>query len=280
MTETALTRAESGLRAHPIMVFVAGTFLVQAGLGWLSTEGLVRRGWFEWSFLIKPAAALAMAYWLDGRQGVLGVARPLVRFQAHPGWYLFALTLLPAILLASVYLHRGLTGSLDTPVRFDWWAFQKPYPRMYFVIAAMSLADEIAYFGFVYTRLAPRITGLKASLWVAVCWSISYTPRIFMESEMMADSTIPLWLFILNFLTLTPICAWVYGSTKSGMLVSLSQITANFSLLVLPVMPKTAGTLAVFGIMCVLMGVVSWFLVYRYGARYLTVSGQAPALGS
>jgi len=36
----------------------------------------------------------------------------------------------------------------------------------------------------------------------------------------------------------------------------------------------------VFGIMVALMGIVSAFLVHRYGARYLTVSGQAPVFGA
>ena len=50
-----------------------------------------------------------------------------------------------------------------------------------------------------------------------------YMPRILLKSEMMADATIPPVLFVANFLTLSPICAWVYGSAKSGFLVSLCR---------------------------------------------------------
>lgn len=199
----------------------------------------------------------------------------MTRVRLHWGWYVVAFLGMPIILLATVYGHRLLTGTLHVPVEYNFWSVTGWYPRAWFGMTVMSIADEIAFFSFTYKRLAPRFTGIRASLITAAIWTISYGPRMTMHSDMMADSSMPYWVLGAFFFTVAPICAWVYGSTKSAFLVVVLQLVANFGTLSLPILPGHTGTNAVYLTQSAIMVFVSWVLVRIYGGKYLNVQ-RAP----
>jgi hypothetical protein len=269
-----ITQIRNWARRYQIALFLFLLVAVQSGAAVLVSEGLIRRGFFEWSFMAKPGLALLFAWFLDGNKGFFALAKPLGHFRVHPVWYLFSIASLPFLLWISVYVHWGLYGDPNVPVRFDYYYFYTFSPGMYFSMTMMSIADELAFFGFVYARLAPRFTGLIAAQITAACWTFSYTPRLFMHSEMLADATLPFWLLHLNFMALAPICAWLYGSTKSAFLVVILQVAANFATLAMPILPVHTGTLSTYVVQSLVMGVGTIILVRMYGARHLTRSGQ------
>jgi hypothetical protein len=280
MAIAVVTSLRRKLQEHEVLSFVIVIFLAQASLAWLASRGTIRTGYSEWSFLLKPAIAFSFAWLLGGFASVLGMIPPLARFRVGARWYLFALVVFPLILLASVYLHRLGTGRLDEEVVIDLWAIREPQLGLYLVICAISFADEVAFFGYSYTRLVKKYSAITSCVLVALAWSLSYSPRIFMQSGMMADATIPQSLFTANFLALTPICAWVYNSTKSALLVILMQVTTNLGILAIPVLPQDAGSTAPFEIKIVLMALLSAYLVFRFGSKYLTVDDRVAQVGS
>lgn len=263
------------LQKYQILVFVVVMLSVQTTVAYLVDHQVLRKGYFEWSFLVKPGTALAIIFLLEGKDGIWDVCKSMLRIRLHWGWYAVAFLLMPAILLATVYVHRLLTGTLHVPVKYDFWSFTGWYPRTWFGMTAMSVADEVAFFSFTYKRLAPRFTGIRAAMITAAIWTISYAPRLSMDSGMMADSTMPLWVLGAFFFTVAPICAWVYGSTKSAFLVVVLQLVANFGTLSLPILPVHTGTNWVYITQSVLMAIISVLLVRIYGAKYLNVQ-RAP----
>lgn len=257
------------LRRYLIPVYLFLILIVQGGAAYLAREGYVRTGFFEWSFICKPAIAVMLCGLVDGKPGLKSILGPLVHWRVHVGWYLFAFFSVPVLLVLSVLAHHLIYGN---PVTFNPWAMTSFHPRMHFSITMMALADELAFFGFVYARLAPRFTGLLASQIAGIVWTLSYAPRMLMESDMMADNTMPFWALGANLMVIAPICAWVYGSTKSAFLVVVLQVAANLTTLSLPILPKHAGEsnyyFAIAG-----MALGSLLLAAIYGAQHLTKSG-------
>ncbi len=260
------------IRKYQILIFVVLMLAVQCGSAALVKLGIIPRGFFEWSFVVKPALALVLILIVDGSGGLSRVMKSLGRVRLSWEWYAIAFLGMPIILLASVYLHRLLTGTLHLPVHFDYWSVTGWYPKTWFLMLVMSIADEVAFFSFTYSRLAPRFTGIRAAVITAFIWALSYAPRLIMESEMLADSTMPYWVLALFFITVTPICAWVYGSTKSAFLVVLLQLIANFGTLILPILPGHTGTIWVYVTQSAIMAVVSVVLVFVYGHEHLKAS--------
>lgn len=257
------------LRKHQITIFVVLMLIVQCVAAAAVKLGLVRRGVFEWSFLAKPGIALALIWLVDGNSGFHSVMKSLFHVRLNWRWYVIAVLGMPAILVSTVYLHRALTGTLDVPVPYNFWSVTGWYPKMWIVMLTMCIADELAFFSFTYTRLAPRFTGLSAALVTAFIWTLSYAPRLIMESDMLADSTMPYWVLGAFFFTVAPICAWVYGSTKSGFLLVLLQLVANFGTLMLPILPGHTGTIWVYVTQSAIMAAVSGALALIYGGKSL-----------
>lgn len=265
------------VRKYQILIFLVAMLAVQSTAALLVNKGLLSGGWFEWSFVAKPGLALLMILLVDGHKGIMKVVRSMMKWKLHPVWYAVAFLGMPALLLVSVYVHRAFTGNLGVPVHFDPWALTGWHPRTWFSMTTMSVADEIAFFSFVYTRLAPRFTGLSASLITSVIWTLSYAPRMTMQSEMMADTSMPYWVLGANFVALAPICAWVYGSTKSAFLVVILQLAANFGTIAMPILPIHTGTNNVYLTQIGIVAIASTLIAFRFGPKYMTTTGLAPA---
>jgi uncharacterized protein len=257
------------LRKHQITIFVVLMLVVQCAAAAVVKAGLMPRGFFEWSFLAKPGIALALIYLVDGADGFTRVMKSLVHVRLNWRWYAIAVLGMPAILLLTVYVYKALTGTLHTPVPYNFWSVTGWYPKMWTVMLTMCIADELAFFSFTYTRLAPRFTGINAALVTAFIWTLSYAPRLIMESDMLADATMPYWVLGAFFFTVAPICAWVYGSTKSGFLLVLLQLVANFGTLMLPILPGHTGTIWVYVTQSAIMAIVSGALAVVYGPKTL-----------
>ncbi|MDX2051560.1 MAG: CPBP family intramembrane glutamic endopeptidase [Polyangiaceae bacterium] len=260
------------MQRHPIAWFLALTMSLQYGLGILTRFSPIAQEIFEWGFSALPLVTLLVAGLTEGKPGVKGLLAPLVRWRVHPYYYLFAIFLLPGFFVLSNYVERLFQGDLSRPVPFTFWALIYPDAQLAALITCASVADEMAWFGYLFVRLQRRYSQVAASLITGVCWALWYIPML-LFSTTVADRTVPPVYFVLNFILLAPLCAWLYQSSKSALLVIAMNVIANYAYFVIPVLPQDAGGPTVFALKVLMMGLGSAFLIWLGRGKQLGAGG-------
>lgn len=250
-------------RKYDVFVFFAAVHAFHLLLIWLSEEGVIRTTFFELAFLFLPPAAMLAAWLSRGRAGLRELLRTALKVRIHWGWYLFAIFLFPVVGLFSILISAAL---FDTPLKLDWYDITNGDLRTFTTITLISVGDELAWFSFGFSRLRESFNAAKTSLIIGIVWFLWYWPRLYF-SDMVADPSIPVPLFCLHFLTLAPLCGWLYQSTKSGVLLVLTQVVGNYAFLVMPVLPQAAGSYMPFAVKVFVMATSTAVLVLLYGKQ-------------
>jgi hypothetical protein len=259
------------LRKYDVPLFVFFCLVSPAVFGWLSSQELIRATYFEFCFLLMPVAAFGLTAITRGRGAFMDMLKSALHWRVHWGWYAVALFSIPAIQLATVLVFQALTGTLGEPLKVDWYDLTHFNAWFLIVVVAVSISDEVAWFSFTLPRMIERHNAFGASLVIGFFWFISYLPRYFL-SDMVADRTIPIPVFALSFITLAPICAWIYLSTKSGVVLVLMQVVGNYTVLTLPVLPQATGSPYTMVVKVALMGAISVALAAIYGTALVRYS--------
>lgn len=251
------------LRKYDVFVFFVAVHLFHLALIWLSEEGVIATTFFELAFVFLPPAALLAAWLSRGRKGAQELMRTVLNVRVHWGWYVFAILLFPVVGVLTILISALLFG---TPLTLDWYDITSFDLRTFITITLVSVGDEVAWFSFGFSRLRERYSPAKTSLIIGIVWFLWYWPRL-IYSDMVADPSIPIPLFCLHFVALAPLCAWLYQSTKSGILLVITQVVANYAFLVMPVLPQAAHSYLPFAVKIVVMVAVTAVLVARYGKQ-------------
>lgn len=264
------------LRKYELPLFVTFSLVSPVVFGALHYARLIRSTYFEFCFVLMPVAAALLTGLTRGRPGLVDMLRDALRWRVHWGWYVVAILSTPAIQLTTVLVFQALTGQLGQPLKVDWYDLTHFNLWFLTVIVAVSISDEVAWFAFSLPRMMEKRSAFSASLILGFFWFVSYLPRYFL-SEMVADRSIPIPVFALSFITLAPICAWIYLSTKSGLVLILMQIISNYTVLTLPVLPQATGSPYTMVVKVVLMGLLSLGLAWRFGTGLTAKAPAAPA---
>lgn len=132
------------------------------------------------------------------------------------------------------------------------------------MITLISIGDEVAWFSYAFPRMKKHFRPIPASLLIGVVWFLWYWPRLYI-SDMVADPSIPIPLFFLHFVAMGSLSAWAYQSTRSGAVLVIMQVVANYAFLVMPVLPQAAGNYYPFAMKVVAMAATTVILVALFG---------------
>ena len=114
--------------------------------------------------LIVPALAVLITAWLSGRAGVRQLFAGLLRWRIGVARWLLVLLALPVITLGVA----AATGTLEAPPK-GWLDLILVYlVTLVVVLITANLLEEMAWTGFVQTRLMARHGLLRGSLLAAV----------------------------------------------------------------------------------------------------------------
>lgn len=125
--------------------------------------------------LIVPGTALLITSWLSGRAGVRRLLASMVRWRIGTARWALVLLALPALTL----VVAAATGTLTAPPR-GWVNIAITYLlTLLLVLVTANLLEEMAYTGFVHSRLMPRHGLLRGSLLTAIPVFVTHLPLAF-----------------------------------------------------------------------------------------------------
>jgi len=167
------------------------------------------------------------------------------------------IVLLPlAVLLAGIGLAQ-LMGSTEATFQIEsslfpqWWSV---IPLALFILFLGPIPEEIGWRGYLLDGLTPRMPGWKASLIVAIVWSLWHVPLFFIEGyplrEKLGDPAALALYFALLF-PMSQVYTWVFYRTGRSILAAiLFHFFINFF-----------GTLWEADVMTDLISLIFWMVV-------------------
>jgi membrane protease YdiL (CAAX protease family) len=210
------------LRQHPLVSFFvlayAWTWLcwwpvAAAGGQW---ELGIRKEWLTTLGQFGPfAAGLAVAFATGGGQGVRELLGRLVRWRARPVWVGVSLLLLPAAMLAAIFLFSLWHGRLGALHFRDRWS-TLPAHFVYLMILGGPLGEEPGWRGFALPRLQAALGPLRASIWLGVLGAGWHLPLWWLYPP-----PSPFWMFVLGAVLLSFLFTWLLQHTGGSALYSV-----------------------------------------------------------
>lgn len=175
-------------------------------------------------------AALFTLLLIDGKSGVAGLVRRLVR---HPGpaWLLLSAVCLPPLILILTFFIRGYAGTAPDGGYLGLLATFGVNLTAIALVGA-GIGEELGWRGFMLPQLAKRLGALLATCWVALAWLLWHGPAFLLADKGEADPFLP---FVAIMLPLSAVLTWVYYRSGQGLLAPVllhASLNASFYTLV------------------------------------------------
>jgi membrane protease YdiL (CAAX protease family) len=213
--------------AHPLGAFLAVTFAIT----WpyeLLVFGLLDLEFVPWSIpgTFGPAiAAYVVTRSVDGRAGLHALWERMKLWRVGLRWYLFALVVLPAAVVA------GYVFTSDPKQNVDDGAFvvAAAYVSSLLILTLMGGGqEEPGWRGFALPRMQKRWGPLKASLVLGVVWGVWHLPLfVFVPDYDNADpgflNVTAMFLVFTACLTIgfSVILTWLANHTRASVLLAM-----------------------------------------------------------
>jgi hypothetical protein len=207
--------------------------------GGLAESGRLRPGLATLLFyagVFAPAlVAIAMTAYSRGSVGLRALLLPLFRWRVGLRWYVFAMTYLAAVKVATAVVHRVAAG--------EWPAFGwQGLPLMLAATVGSTLiggqaGEEIGWRGYALPRLTERFGLAGASVILGVIWACWHLPLFFVPGTTTTGQSFPLYLVQVTALSVA--IAWLYArSNGSLLLVMLMHAAINNTRNIVPAVAR------------------------------------------
>ena len=207
-------------------------------------------------------APVVTAFFLTARQegdaAVRALARSIVRWRLHPGWYLLSLAVFPAL------------GSAALGLRWLAWGIAPRFPELpslpvflgagALVFVVSGLAEEPGWRGFLQPRLCARFGGIAAGLFVGCVWGLWHMTDLVMHAETFdVHPYYPKFLWIVGA---SLILGWIQAAAGGSVFLAMvGHFGGNLTFLFVPVSPWRGGDLTALLLAAglnFLLGIVLW----------------------
>src|SRR5215203_2023701 len=241
------------IRRHPLITFFVLAFV----LSWWP--------WILYSFDLVPnpivgfgpfLAALVVLAVTEGKTGIVGLLRRMVRWRVGLQWYLVVI-LGPAafsLMVAGIYVVLGGSWAVAAPPSIR----EGPLLLLPLFLAILTLTDglgeELAWRGFALPRLLTQYNALVASLILGVIWALWHLPLVWTEGNAMFHQ--PVWLLLVDITAKSVLFTWVFLHTRGSVLIAMLFHGATNLFIVSPDVAST-GDLT----LPLLAAVAKWVLV-------------------
>ena len=205
------------VRHHPLTSF----FILAYALSWWA--------WIFFAFGIFPTpiasfgpflAALAVLALNEGKSGIVGLFRRMIRWRVAPGWYAVAL-LLPAVLAAAATALNVLLGAQPpSSDELAGWPGILPGFALVLLIPGFGGAwEEPGWRGYAVPRLQRGRSALLASLILAALIAGWHLPLMIAEQIHYSD--------IVLIVAAVIVFNWVFNNANGSVLIVMLMHAAN-----------------------------------------------------
>ena len=205
------------VRRHALTTF----FLLAYALSWwawpLYALGLFPNPVASFGPFLAAIVVLALT---EGKAGLVGLFRRMVRWRVAPGWYAVAL-LLPVVLTAvATVLNVMLGAQAPSPAQLGAW------PGLFSTFAIALLVpgvggawEEPGWRGYAVPRLQYRRSALVASLILGVLIAVWHLPLMVVGQVSYSD--------IVLILAAVIVFNWVFNNARGSVLIIMLMHAAN-----------------------------------------------------
>jgi uncharacterized protein len=210
---------------------------------------------------LGPTLAAVVVVYLRGRwPAIRELLRRLLIWRVGASWYVIAVLLPLALVMAAFGLHRAFDGLEPDGTNLDLWYL--------FILALLvsipfgPLSEEFGWRGYWLPALQRRQGPVIASLVIGVVWGAWHLPLFFMRDVPQADT--PFLLFVLHGIALSILFTWVFNNARGSVLMMvLLHASINTSFWLIPT-PATRD----FGLQLYLIHIaLTWLLALALVAR-------------
>jgi membrane protease YdiL (CAAX protease family) len=253
------------VRRYPVTAF----FVLACALSWWP--------WILYSVGLSPTpivgvgpflAALLVLALTEGKSGVVGLLRRMVRWRVGLQWYAVALLLPIVVILAAAALNVFLLGAQRTSSVADlggWSSFLLLFLLSLLIPGFAGTWEEPGFRGYALPRLQFRYSALIASLILGVLWAFWHLPFVVTGEQIWIDAT----LFIIEW---SIVYTWLFNNAKGSVLIVMLFHAMNntFSSAFESQMFSGADSVNQAWLRLALWGVVAIVLVIVYGSQNLS----------
>ena len=253
------------VRRYPVTAF----FVLACALSWWP--------WILYSVGLSPTpivgvgpflAALLVLALTEGKSGVMGLLRRMVRWRVGLQWYAVALLLPIVVILAAAALNVFLLGAQRTSSVADlggWSSFLLLFLLSLLIPGLAGTWEEPGFRGYALPRLQFRYSALIASLILGVLWAFWHLPFVVTGEQIWIDAI----LFIIEW---SIVYTWLFNNAKGSVLIVMLFHAMNntFSSAFESQMFSGADSVNQAWLRLALWGVVAIVLVIVYGSQNLS----------
>ena len=180
------------------------------------------------------AAALLIAFAIEGREGVLRLLTACISFHGSPRWLAFAV-LMPLFVFAAAALSTSVPPLDDLGV-FAGFPELGVLP-LWAMLVLTSYGEEVGWRGFALPRLQEHHSALSATVLLTCGWALWHTPAFFILAgygQMTAGAALG---FVLAMLGGSFVLTWIFNRTGGSVLL-VTLWHASFNLVTGPREPR------------------------------------------
>jgi membrane protease YdiL (CAAX protease family) len=184
-------------------------------------------GFLEHLLSVALPAFLVVAA-LQGKDGVLDLAKRSLRWRVGAGWYLIALLVIPIVSVLSASLIYGV-GLLQVLVNKWQYVFTLILPDLLIRVVFLNTLEEIGWLGFLQARLQDEYGPWQACLLVEIPFAFWHFPGLLGDT----GGQISLALILGGVFAVFQLCGrfvtlWLYNnSNRSVLMAALFHATFN-----------------------------------------------------
>jgi membrane protease YdiL (CAAX protease family) len=257
------------VRKYPLSAF----FILAVALSWWS--------WILYSVDLAPTpivgfgpflAALIVLAVTEGKRGVMGLLRRMVRWRVGPQWYAVALLLPIVVTLTAAALNVYLLGAQRTSTAADlggWSSFLQMFFLWLLIPGLAGTWEEPGFRGYALPRLQFRYSALVASLILGVLWAFWHLPFVVTGEDIWIDAI----LFTFEW---SIVYTWLFNNAKGSVLIVMlfHNMNNSFSSGFVGQMFSGQDSVNQAWLRLLLWGVVAIVLVVVYGPQNLSRKHQ------
>jgi uncharacterized protein len=160
-------------------------------------------------------AAVVITWATGGRAGLRSFFGRFKRWRAHPVWVVVALLLLPAIMLAAIWIYAAATGTIS------WLQFRDTWSTLpaHFVVTLLfngPLGEEPGWRGFALPRLQARYGLITANISLGILHAAWHVPLWWTH-----PGTTPLAIYVVGVVAMTVLFTWLFNHTGGSVFYAL-----------------------------------------------------------
>lgn len=205
------------IRRHPLITF----FVLAYALSWwpipFYAAGLVPGTIVGFGPFLAALFVLAV---VQGKTGVVGLLRRIVRWRVGFRWYAVALLLPVVISGAAAALNVLMFGAQASSAVLSGWTGLFPTFALLLLIPGIGGSwEEPGWRGFALPRLQAGRSALSASLILGVVWAFWHLPLMVIGNIQLTDPVVVVaWTVVLT---------WLFNNTSGSVLLAMLMHNTN-----------------------------------------------------